>query len=79
MPNTHEDFKFSKDWEHEVVKSSLRYARLKNPVYRGNLILRHVRQHLISTEWERWSGPHISDAVMMVDLSISRVNFDLRV
>lgn len=48
-----------KDYEHELVKSSCRFDRLKNPVWRAMHILRHVRGHLKDEEWRRDPGPHV--------------------
>lgn len=68
-----------KDYEHELVKSSCRFDRLKNPEWRAMHILRHVRGHLKDEEWRRDPGPHVTDALLMIDLCISRVNSDLKV
>ena len=65
--------------EAELIKSSCRFTRLENPHYRAMLILRHVRRHLMEDEWRADPGPHVTDAVMVVDLCISRVNSDLKV
>lgn len=67
-----------KDYAHEVVKSSCRFTRLENPQYRAMMILRHVRRHLRNEMWQRTPEPHITDAILCVDLCISRVNSDLR-
>jgi hypothetical protein len=70
--------KFRKeDYEHELVRSSCRFERLKNPTYRGYLILKHVRKHLVENEWKRWDDDHIATAVLWTDICISRVNSDL--
>jgi hypothetical protein len=68
-----------KDYAHEPVKSSCRFARLKNPRWRAMLILRHVRRRLTEDEWRADPGPHVTDGVMVIDLCISRVNSDLKV
>lgn len=67
------------DYEHELVKSSCRYDRLKNPSWRAMFILHHVRTHLTVDEWRVDPGPHVTDAVMCIDLCISRVNSELKV
>lgn len=67
------------DYEHELVKSSCRFTRLENPTWRARLILRKVRKHLVEDEWKKAPGAHITDAVMLCDICISRVNSDLRV
>lgn len=68
-----------KDYEHEVVKSSCRFDRLRNPVWQAMHILRHVRTHLLVDEWKRGPGAHVTDAIMVIDLCISRVNSDLKI
>lgn len=67
-----------RDYEHELVKSSCRFTRVENPQYRAMHILRHVRKHLLEQEWPRSHGPHVTDAILCIDLCISRVNSDLR-
>jgi hypothetical protein len=68
-----------KDYEHELVKSSCRFTKLKNPRSRAMLILRHVRRNLLDDEWRRRPGPDVTSAVLTIDLCISRVNSDLEV
>ncbi len=68
-----------KDYAHELVKSSCRFDRLKNPQWRAMYILGHVRNHLRDDEWRRAPGDDVTDAIMCVDLAISRVNSDLKV
>ncbi len=67
-----------KDYAHELVKSSCRFNRLMNPQSRAMHILRHVRKHLMENEWQRTPEPHITDAILCIDLCISRVNSDLK-
>lgn len=66
-----------KDYAHEVVKSSCRFTRLKNPQYRAMMILRHVRAHLLEQEWPIAQASYVTDAILVVDSCISRVNSDL--
>lgn len=40
-------------------------------------ILRHVRGYLMENEWKFNRGPHVTDAILIVDLCVSRVNSDL--
>ena len=68
-----------KDYEHEVVKSSCRFDRLKNPKWRAMYILRHVRKNLKEDEWRIDPGPHVTNAILCIDLCISRINSDLNV
>jgi hypothetical protein len=68
-----------KDYEKEIVKSSCRFDRLRNPHWRAMAILRNVRRHLAVDLWRIDPGPHVTDAILIVDLCVSRVNSDLKV
>ena len=48
-------------------------------MWRAMHILRNVRRHLVVDEWRIDAGPHVTDAILVVDLCISRVNSDLQV
>lgn len=67
------------DYEHEWVKSSCRFDRIRNSAWRAMFILHHVRRHLEIDIWRVDPGPHITDAILMIDLCISRVNSDLKI
>lgn len=59
-------------------RGKMMYRRLRTCKNPGYLIMRHVRKHLLDHEWSVTPSPHVTDAIFLVDLCISRINSTMR-
>ena len=58
-------------------ESGLMYRRLKNKNSPAYMILRHIHTCIVMDEWGKWPNSDITDAVMCIDICISRVNSEV--